>query len=319
MRLAFMGTPDFAARALGEILAAGHDIAAVYTRAPQPSGRGMALRDSAVATLAQRHGLVVHTPKSLKSPSEQAAFAALNLDAAIVVAYGLILPRPVLDAPRLGCFNLHASLLPRWRGAAPIQRAIMAGDAATGVQVMRMEEGLDTGPILLSETTRIRPDDTAGTLHDRLAHIGADLLARALSALARDALVETPQSAEGVVYADKISVEEARIDWSRPAVEIDRQIRGLSPFPGAWFEAPASKGAQRVKALMSAVRTGSGRPGEILSVDGALVVACGSNAAALTRLQRAGKSAQSAEEFLRGFPLRPGDLLPAIAFGPISG
>lgn len=319
MRLAFMGTPDFAARALGEILAAGHEIAAVYTRAPQPSGRGMALHDSAVATLARQHGLIVRTPKSLKQPAEQAAFQALDLDAAVVVAYGLILPRPILDAPRLGCFNLHASLLPRWRGAAPIQRAIMAGDAATGVQVMRMEEGLDTGPILLSEATPIRPDDTAGTLHDRLAHIGADLLVRVLSALSRDAVVETRQSDEGVVYAAKISTDEARIDWSRPAAEVDRQIRGLSPFPGAWFEAPAAKGAQRVKALMSAVRTGSGPPGEILSVGDALLVACGSGAVALTRLQRAGRGAQSAEDFLRGFPLKPGDCLPLRASDPISG
>lgn len=309
MRLAFMGTPEFAARALGEIIAAGHDIAAVYARAPQPSGRGMALRDSPVGALAKSRGLLLRTPRTLKSAAEQAAFAALDLDAAVVVAYGLILPKPILDAPRRGCFNLHASLLPRWRGAAPIQRAIMAGDAVTGVDVMRMEEGLDTGPVLLSEETPIRADDTAGSLHDRLAEIGSRLIVRALDALSNDAAMETKQPEEGAVYAEKISSEEARIDWNGLAEVIDRRIRGLSPFPGAWFEVEGPKGRERVKALMSTLANGSGRPGEIVSVGGALTAACGSGAVSLTRLQRAGRGAQNADEFLRGFPLAPGAML----------
>ncbi|MBY0422882.1 MAG: methionyl-tRNA formyltransferase [Parvularculaceae bacterium] len=309
MRLAFMGTPDFAVQALAALVASGFDVAAVYTRAPQPSGRGMALRPSPVAEFAAANGIEVRTPKSLRKPEEQAAFRALDLDAAAVVAYGLILPKPILDAPRLGCFNLHASLLPRWRGAAPIQRALMAGDRETGVDVMRMEEGLDTGPVLLSERTPIRADDTAATLHDRLAEIGAALLPRALRAIERGVAVETPQPEDGVVYAEKISNEEARIDWTRPAAEIDRKIRGLSPFPGAWFEAPSERGLQRVKALFSKAVGVAGPPGRVLATEGALVVACGEGAVAVTRAQRAGKSAQSAEEFLRGFPLRAGDVL----------
>lgn len=309
MRLAFMGTPDFAARALGEILEAGHEVVAVYSRAPQPSGRGMALKDSPVAALAKQGGIPLRTPKSLKTAAEQDAFRALDLDAAIVVAFGLILPRPVLDAPRLGCFNLHASLLPRWRGAAPIQRAVMAGDAETGVQVMRMEEGLDTGPVLLSATTPIAHDDTAGSVHDRLGALGARLLVEALAGLSAGALEAVPQASDGVTYAAKISNEEARIDWRRPAVEIDRQIRGLSPFPGAWFEAPSSKGPQRVKVLMSRIATGAGRPGEVLATGRLLTVACGTRAIELQRLQRAGRGVQSADEFLRGFPLTEGAVL----------
>jgi methionyl-tRNA formyltransferase len=297
MRLAFMGTPDFAARALIELIGAGHDIAAVYTRAPQPSGRGQKLTPSPVHQIAEASGLAVRTPRSFKKEDARAAFAALNVDAAIVVAYGLILPQAVLDAPRLGAFNLHASLLPRWRGAAPIQRAMMAGDAMTGVQVMRMEAGLDTGPILLSESTPILATDNAASLHDRLAEIGANLLPRFLAALERGQIVETPQADEGVLYAEKISPSEARIDWTRPAAAIDRQIRGLSPFPGAWFEA----NGERVKALMSCRSDGAGEPGAVLASGDGLTVACGDGAVTLTRLQRAGRAPQAAGEFLRGF------------------
>ena len=309
MRLAFMGTPDFAVRSLEAILTAKHDVAAVYTRAAQPSGRGMVLRASPVAELALSRGLAVRTPRSLKAASEHDQFRALELDAAIVVAYGLILPRAVLDAPRLGCFNLHASLLPRWRGAAPIQRAIMAGDPVTGVQVMRMEEGLDTGPILHSAQTPIRSDDTAGSLHDRLADMGAYLLTSCLAGLEDGPVEEIAQAPDGVVYADKVSSDEARIDWTAPAAIVDQRIRGLSPYPGAWCEAPTTKGAQRIKALMSTVAEGRGRPGEILSSGGSLSVACGEGVVTLQRLQRAGRAVQDVEEFLRGFPLKPGDIL----------
>jgi methionyl-tRNA formyltransferase len=310
MRLAFMGTPAFAAASLVELIAAGHEIAAVYTRAPKPSGRGRKLTPSPVEDIATAHGLEVRTPKGFRKQDVRDAFAALNVDAAIVVAYGLILPKEALTAPRLGCFNLHASLLPRWRGAAPIQRAIMAGDAVTGVQVMRMEEGLDTGPILLSETVEIRGDDTSASLHDRLAFVGAQLLPRFLSALERGAVVETPQSGDGVTYAEKISPAEARIDWGRPAREIDCHIRGLAPFPGAWFET----GAGRVKVLMArmadgASSTGTSSAGTVLHAGERLVVACGEGAVELVKLQRAGKGAQDAASFLRGFPLKAGDPL----------
>ncbi|MBI1365855.1 MAG: methionyl-tRNA formyltransferase [Alphaproteobacteria bacterium] len=306
MRLAFMGTPDFSVPALGELIAAGHDVAAVYCRAPQPSGRGHKTHPCPVQLFAESHGLEVRTPRSFKDAAAVDAFAALDLDAAIVVAYGLILPEAVLNAPRLGCFNLHASLLPRWRGAAPIQRAIMACDGKTGVQVMRMEKGLDTGPILLSETLEITKDDTAGTMHDRLSAAGAALLPRALAALERGAVVETPQSLVGVTYAEKISPAEARIDWSRPARLVDCYIRGLSPAPGAWFEAPSPKGPQRIKALMSKTASGAGDPGTILCTDDRLVIACGDGAVEISRAQRAGKSPQPAAEFLRGFPLARG-------------
>jgi len=305
MRIAFMGTPEFSVAVLAELIAAGHDIAAVYARAPQPAGRGHKLKPSPVHEFAQAHGLEVRTPKNFKSEEEREAFAALDLDVAVVVAYGLILPQAVLDAPRYGCLNLHASLLPRWRGAAPIQRAIMAGDAKTGVQVMRMEAGLDTGPVLLSETVDIRADDTAASLHDRLSHVAAQLAPRALAALGRGALSETPQPEGGVTYAEKISPEEARIDWSKPARAVDCHIRGLSSFPGAWFEA----GGARVKVLFSRLADGEGAPGDVLDTDGKLIVACGGGAVALITLQRAGKRPQSAEEFLRGFKLNAGDRL----------
>lgn len=305
MRLAFLGTPAFAAASLAELVAAGHEIAAAYTQPPKPSGRGRKLTPSPVQAIAEAHGIEVRTPNGFRRPEVREAFAALDVEAAIVVAYGFILPREILEAPRLGCFNLHASLLPRWRGAAPIHRAIMAGDQVTGVQVMRMEEGLDTGPVLLSETVAIRDDDTAASLTDRLAQIGAQLLPRFLSALERGGLSETRQTEEGATYAGKISPLEAKIEWERPAREVDCRIRGLSPYPGAWFDARS----ERVKVLMSRVAAGSGAPGDIIDGDGRLVVACGEGAVELTRLQRAGKAAQDAAAFLRGFPFRRGDRL----------
>ena len=308
MRIAFLGTPDFAVPSLAELAAAGHEIAAVYAQPPAPRGRGQEVRPSPVQAFAETLGLEVRTPASMRDPGAIAAFQALGLDAAVVVAYGQILPAAVLDAPRLGSFNLHGSLLPRWRGAAPIQRAVMAGDAVTGVQVMRMTEGLDEGPVLLSETVRIGPLDTAGTLHDRLSAVGAHLLPRALAAVERGAAKETPQSTDGLTYARKIKPEEARIAWAAPAAEVDRKIRGLSPFPGAWFEAPSDKGPVRVKALLSRLDEGEGAPGTVLG-DG-LLIACGSGAVRLLTVQREGRSAQDAETFLRGFPLAPGAVLP---------
>lgn len=309
MRIAFMGTPDFSVPVLSELLAAGHEIAAVYTRAPQPAGRGHKLRPSPVEEFAREHGLEVRIPKNFKSDDDRAAFAALDLDVAVVVAYGLLLPQAILEAPRFGCLNLHASLLPRWRGAAPIQRAIMAGDTQTGVQVMQMEKGLDTGPVLLSEVTPIAGDDTAQSLHDRLSHIGAQLAPRALAALERGALTPTPQPDDGVTYAEKISPSEARINWSAPAPVVDFHIRGLSPFPGAWF----TINGERVKALMSSVAEqayAGSTPGEVLaSDDSGIVVACAKGAVLLTSLQRAGKRRQSAQEFLRGFAVNVGSAM----------
>ncbi|MGF1545191.1 MAG: methionyl-tRNA formyltransferase [Parvularculaceae bacterium] len=308
MRIAFMGTPEFAASSLGELIASGADIAAVYTRAPKPSGRGRKLSPSPVHALAEANGLEVRTPKSFKRQEIVDDFAALGLDVAIVVAYGLILPQAALDAPRAGCFNLHGSLLPRWRGAAPIQRAIMAGDKTAGVQVMRMEAGLDTGPIALSETLEIRDDDTAGSLHDRMATAGAALLPRFLAALSRDAVSLTPQASEGVTYAEKIAPPAARLDWARSAAEIDWRIRGLSPFPGAHIAIATGDGPMRVKALMSRRVDGEqgGEAGEILSADGRLVVGCGEGAVELLRVQRAGRAAQDAAAFLRGVDLAVG-------------
>ncbi|MBC6981672.1 methionyl-tRNA formyltransferase [Caulobacter sp. 17J80-11] len=306
MRIAFMGTPEFAVRALAELVAAGHEIAAVYTQPPKPRGRGQQLAPSPVQAFAEGLGLPVRTPVSMRDPAEVEAFQALDLDAAVVVAYGQILKANVLDAPRLGCFNLHASLLPRWRGAAPIQRAIMAGDAATGVQVMRMTEGLDEGPIVLSEIVPIAADDTSATLHDKLAAAGSSLLPRALAAIERGGATETAQAGEPT-YARKITPAEARIDWTRPAIEIDRHVRGLSPFPGAWFEAPSDKGPVRVKVLLSRLEAGSGAPGTLL--DDGLLVAGGEGAVRLVKVQREGKGPQDAETFLRGFPLAVGTVL----------
>jgi methionyl-tRNA formyltransferase len=304
MRLAFLGTPDFAVPSLAELIAAGHEIAAVYSQPPAPRGRGQALRPSPVQAFAQTNGLVTRTPVSIRDPAEVEAFAALDLDAAVVVAFGQILPAAVLEAPRLGAFNLHASLLPRWRGAAPIQRAIMAGDAVTGVQVMRMTEGLDEGPILLSETVRIDALETAGSLYERLAPIGAHLLLRALAALERGALRETAQAADGVTYAKKIRPSEARIDWSKSAGLVDRRIRGLSPAPGAWFECRADDRLIRIKALLSTVEEGQGAPGQVL--DDRLLIACGKGAVRILRAQREGRSAQGVDDFLRGFPISAG-------------
>jgi methionyl-tRNA formyltransferase len=307
MRLAFLGTPDFAVKSLAAILAAGHEVVCVYSQPPAPRGRGQTLQPSPVHAFAESHGLMVRTPVSMKAPEEISAFQALDLDAAVVVAFGQILVSEVLDAPRLGCFNVHASLLPRWRGAAPIQRALMAGDSVTGVQVMRMSLGLDEGAVLATETVRIGPLDTAGTLHDRLAEAGARLLPPTLAAIAAGTAVEVPQAAEGVTYAKKIRPAEARIDWTRSATELDLHIRGLSPFPGAWFEAPSDKGPVRVKALLSRVEEGSGTPGQTL--DDSLLIACGTGALRLLRAQREGKSAQDAADFLRGFPLAAGTVL----------
>ena len=307
MRLAFLGTPDFAVKSLAELVASGHEIAAVYAQPPAPRGRGQQVRPSPVQAFAEQLGLAVRTPASMRDADEIAAFRALDLDAAVVVAYGQILPIEILEAPRLGAFNLHASLLPRWRGAAPIQRAIMAGDAATGVEVMRMTLGLDEGPILLSETVPITATDTAASLADRLANVGATLLPRALAALERGAAQETPQPADGVTYARKISPAEAHIDWSRPAAEVDRHIRGLSPFPGAWFMAPPQSEDRppvRVKALLSRLDAGWGAPGEAL--DDELMIACGEGAVRLMQIQREGKGVQDAATFVRGFPVARG-------------
>lgn len=262
LRLAFMGTPDFAVRSLAEIAAAGHEVARVYTQPPRRRGRGQSEQKTPVHQLAEVLGFPVSTPQSFRDPEVLEEFAALDLDAAIVVAYGQILPQDALDAPRYGCLNLHASLLPRWRGAAPIQRAIMAGDEQTGVQIQQMEAGLDTGPILLSETVRISPEDTAASLHDRLMDTGALMWPRLLSALERDSLEAVPQSEEGVTYARKISSAEARIDWTRPAEELVNHVRGLSPFPGAWFELDTGKGRTRVKVLQARVAGVKVRPGQ---------------------------------------------------------
>jgi methionyl-tRNA formyltransferase len=306
MRLAFMGTPEFAVPSLAELIASGHEIVAVYSQPPRPKGRGQKLTPSPVHAFAESMGLPVFTPDSMKAPEAIEVFQSLDLDAACVVAYGQILKPAVLDAPRLGCFNLHGSLLPRWRGAAPIQRAIMAGDAQTGVQIMRMSEGLDEGPVLLGEVMDIRPDDTAASLSERMAHVGAGLWSRALAAIERGGATETPQTGEPT-YARKITPAEARIDWRRPAAAVDAHIRGLSPFPGAWFEAPSENGAVRIKALLSALADGSGAAGTV--VDDALTIACGTGAVRLIRVQREGKAAQSAEEMLRGFSLPGGTML----------
>ena len=307
MRLAFMGTPDFAATSLRALHAAGHEIAAVYTQPGKPRGRGQSVRPSPVQALAEELDLEVRTPSSMKPPEEAEALAALDVEAAIVVAFGQILPQAVLHAPRLGSFNLHGSLLPRWRGAAPIQRALLAGDAETGVQVMRMSAGLDEGPVLATAKTQITADDTFGSVHDRLADLGAMLLVHTLQRMGEEAVEEVPQADEGLTYAKKIKPAEARIDWTRPAAEIDRLIRGLSPLPGAWFEVDTPKGRLRVKALFSRLSPGEGAPGELL--DDGLKVACVSGALRLLRVQREGGRPQDVAEFLRGLPLAEGGRL----------
>jgi methionyl-tRNA formyltransferase len=307
LRLIFMGTPDFAVPTLLEIVGRGYEIAAVYTRAAKPAGRGMEMQPSPVEREARRFGLPVLTPPTLKATDTQAALRVHAADAAVVVAYGLILPKPVLDAVPLGCFNLHASLLPRWRGAAPINRAIIAGDKETGATIMKMDEGLDTGPVAMAERLPIGADATAGELHDELARLGADLMLRALGGLERGALVLTPQPATGVTYADKIAKDETRIDWRKPWKRVHDHCRGLSPFPGAWFEIAGEGAPIRVKALRTAKGEGAGAPGMLL--DDKLTVACGEGAVRLLEVQRAGRQAMQAEEFLRGTPLARGTIL----------
>jgi len=300
MRLIFMGTPDFAVPTLIELAARGHDIAAVYTRAPKPAGRGMDMQITPVEREARQLALTVYTPTTLKDGEVQDIFRAYNADVAVVVAYGLILPGPVLEAPRLGCFNVHASLLPRWRGAAPINRAIMAGDPDSGVTIMKMDEGLDTGAMAMAERQPIGADMTAGELHDALSRLGADLMQRVLAAADRGSLHLTPQPQAGVTYAEKISKNETRIDWEKPWKHVHDHIRGLSPFPGAWFELDGV----RVKVLRSTRGESSGPPGILL--DNKLTVACGRGAVRLVQVQRAGKHPMNADEFLRGTPVKAG-------------
>ncbi|MGP3711656.1 methionyl-tRNA formyltransferase [Brucella sp. RRSP16] len=299
MRVVFMGTPEFSVPILTAIIGHGYEVVAVYTQPPRPAGRrGLELTKSPVHEKAEQFGIPVFTPKSLRSAEEQDVFASLEADVAIVVAYGLLLPQAILDAPRLGCYNGHASLLPRWRGAAPIQRAIMAGDAETGMMIMKMDAGLDTGPVAMAEKVAITPDMTAGELHDRLSMIGADLMIRALSALERESLALQPQAEEGVTYAAKIDKAEARIDWSKPAKDVHNTIRGLSPFPGAWCEMEINGAVERVKLQRSTLGEGRGEPGTVL--DDRLTVACGEGAVRLVTLQRSGGKPLPAQEFLRG-------------------
>jgi methionyl-tRNA formyltransferase len=307
MRLAFLGTPDFAVAALSAIREAGHEVACVYSQPPAPRGRGHELKPSPTHAFALAHGIPVRTPASMRDPAEIEAFRALALDAAVVVAFGQILPAAVLEAPRLGSFNVHASLLPRWRGAAPIQRAIMAGDKVTGVQVMRMTEGLDEGPVLAAATLRIDALETAGTLHDRLAAAGAELIVRTLADIEAGRAVETPQAEAGVTYARKISAKFARLDWAKPGPVLDRKIRGMSPSPGAWFELPTERGPLRVKALLSHFEDEAGEPG--VTLDDRLLVAAGEGAVRLLRVQREGRGPQDAEAFLRGTPVPAGTRL----------
>jgi methionyl-tRNA formyltransferase len=304
LRLAFMGTPDFAVPILQAILAAGQGVVAVYSQPPRPAGRGHREQPSPVHRTAAAAGIPVHTPAKLDA-AEQATFRALALDAAVVAAYGLLLPKAVLEAPRLGCLNVHASLLPRWRGAAPIQRAILAGDKETGVTIMQMDEGLDTGPMLLAEPVALGSETTAASLHDELAALGARLIVRALAGRAEGTLTPRPQPAKSITYARKLGRDEGRIDWSKPAAELERAVRALNPVPGVWFE----HGGERIKVLAAAVaESGVGTPpGTVL--DAALTIACGSGALRLTRLQRAGRGALEAEAFLRGYAMPPGTRL----------
>jgi methionyl-tRNA formyltransferase len=305
MNLVFMGTPEFSVPALDALVAAGHRVLAVYTQPPRPAGRGQKVQPSPVQRAAERHGLAVRVPKSLREAAAQAEFRALGADLAVVAAYGLILPKAILDAPLRGCLNIHASLLPRWRGAAPIQRAIEAGDAESGITIMVMDEGLDTGPMLLEERVPIGRETTAATLHDALAALGARLIVQAVAGLESGALLPVPQPAEGATYARKIAKEEARIDWHAPAVLLERRIRAFNPFPGAWFEANGER--IRVLAARTEPRVRDVAPGTVL--DARLAIACGEGALKPTLLQRAGKAPVAAEAFLRGFPLPPGAVL----------
>jgi len=304
LRVVFLGTPEFAVPTLSEIVARGHEVVAVYTREPAAAGRGMNDRKSPVHQAAEKFGIAVHHPKTLRGGEAAALFRSHVANVAVVVAYGLILPKSILDAPAQGCLNLHASLLPRWRGAAPIHRAIMAGDRETGVMVMKMEEGLDTGPVGLAERITIPENITTGELHDKLMLTGADLMGRALAALERGSLSFTPQSSDGVTYANKIDKSESKIDWSKPAREVHNHIRGLSPFPGAWFEAGIDGKPVRVKVLRSELSVGSGAPGTLL--DDHLTVATSDGAVRLIEVQRAGAKAMGAEEFLRGAKIEKG-------------
>lgn len=308
LRLIFMGTPEFSVPTLRGLHAAGHEIAAAYSQPPRPAGRrGLELTPSPVHRAAEDLGIEVRTPVSLKGDAEQQAFRALGADAAVVVAYGLLLPKPILDGTRLGCFNGHASLLPRWRGAAPIQRAIMAGDAETGMMIMKMDEGLDTGPVALTVRVTIGPDMTGGELHDRLSEAGAALMVEAMAGLERGELALTPQPADGVTYAKKIDKAESRIDWARSAREVHDMIRALSPFPGAWCDIAINGKTERLKVLRTTRSDGSGQPGEVLDDD--LAIACGDGAVRLLEVQRAGGKPMTAQDFLRGVRLSRGDRL----------
>jgi methionyl-tRNA formyltransferase len=302
-RIAYMGTPDFSVAALAALIAAGHEVACVYSQPPRPAGRGKKDRPSPVHEFAAERGIEVRHPETLRDEAEQAAFAALDLDLAVVAAYGLILPKAILEAPRHGCLNIHASLLPRWRGAAPIQRAILAGDRISGVTIMRMDEGLDTGPMLLRESVTIGPKTNAGRLHDDLAAMGARMIVEALAKLEAGKIEETPQPDEGVTYAAKIDKAETRIDWARPAAEIERQLRAFAPLPGAWFEL----NGERIRALAGSAVSDRGKPGEAL--DDSLTVACGEGAIRLELVQRAGKGAMDTAAFLRGRAVPKGTLL----------
>ena len=307
MRIVFMGTPDFAVPSLRAILEAGHEVACVYTQPPRGAGRGMALRKSPIQAAAEAARLTLRTPERLKNAEELERFRALHADAAVVVAYGLILPTPILEATRHGAFNLHASLLPRWRGAAPINRAIMAGDSETGATIMRLDQGLDTGPVCLTARQPIGPDMIAGELHDVLASKGADLMVEALAALARGTLDCRKQQEDGVTYAEKIELAETRIDWSLPSREVHNHIRGLSPYPGAWFELEVNGRRERIKVLRSTFASGSGAAGTMLG--DRLTIACGDSAVSLTDVQRAGKKPMSAGDFLRGVSVPAGTVL----------
>jgi methionyl-tRNA formyltransferase len=304
LRVVFMGTPDFSVPTLSEIVSAGYDVAGVYTQPPRPAGRGMEARKSPVHVFAEEAAIPVFTPKTLRRREIQEGFASLAPDVAVVAAYGLLLPPPVLNAPPLGCLNLHASLLPRWRGAAPIQRAIMAGDKETGVMIMKMDQGLDTGPVALADYLLIGAEATAGEIHDQLSLMGASLMLSALSLLERGTLNFLPQPRERATYAPKIAKEETRIDWTRSGAEVHNRIRALSPYPGAWFEALLGGRAERVKVLRSVLVPGKGNPGQLL--DANLTVACGSQAVRLTQVQRSGRRPMGGADFLRGFPLGRG-------------
>ncbi len=309
LRIIFMGTPDFSVPILNALIGQGHEIVAVYSQPPRPAGRrGLELTPSPVQRNAEQFGIEVRTPKSLKGEDEQQAFRDLQADVAVVVAYGLILPPAILEGTRLGCYNGHASLLPRWRGAAPIQRAIMAGDVETGIMIMKMDEGLDTGPVAMAEKIKITADMTAGELHDQLSMAGADLMVRAMAALERDSLTLTPQAEEGVTYASKITKVETRIDWTLPAIDVHNRIRGLAPFPGTWCEMEIGENLERVKLLRSILATGVGEPGTVLDDD--LRIACGEGAVRLRSLQRAGGKVMDGQEFQRGAKIAQGMRLP---------